>query len=59
MADVPLDARDIEHYLTDIERIWPHCTFGSEEEAVEAFYAAYPLENPDEFLADHLRNITG
>lgn len=41
----------------DMEAIWPRCSFGSPEAAVEAFYAAYPLEHPDEFLADHIRSI--
>ena len=41
----------------DMTAIWPHCTFESPEAAVDAFYEAYPLENFDEFLADHIRNI--
>lgn len=41
----------------DMAAIWPYCTFGSPDAAVEAFYEAYPLERYDEFLADHIRNI--
>jgi len=41
----------------DLEVLWPHCTFGSPEAAVEAFYEAYPLEEPDRNLAAHLRLI--
>lgn len=42
----------------DIERIWPRCSFETAEKAVEAFYAAYPLEQTDEYLADYIRQIT-
>ena len=41
----------------DLETLWPHCTFESPELAVEAFYAAYPFEEPDRHLAEHLRVI--
>ena len=41
----------------DLEAIWPLCSFQSPEAAVDAFYAAYPLEHPDEFLAEHIRRI--
>jgi hypothetical protein len=41
----------------DLEALWPRCSFDSPEVAVAAFYAAYPLEERDEFLADHIRSI--
>lgn len=41
----------------DLAAIWPLCTFSSPEEAVAAFYEAYPLEEPDEHLADFIRSI--
>ncbi len=41
----------------DLEAIWPLCSFESPEAAVDAFYAAYPLEDADEFLAEHIRRI--
>lgn len=41
----------------DMEAIWPHCSFESPEAAAEAFHAAYPLEDRDRFLADHIRNV--
>jgi hypothetical protein len=41
----------------DMEVIWPLCSFESAEAAAEAFFEAYPLEQPDEFLADHIRRI--
>jgi Nucleotidyltransferase of unknown function (DUF6036) len=43
----------------DLVDIWPRCSFASFEEAIEAFYAAYPLEHRDEFLAEHVRRIVG
>jgi hypothetical protein len=41
----------------DLETIWPRCSFESVEAAVEAFYEAYPHEERDPHLADHLRTI--
>ena len=41
----------------DLEALWPHCHFTSPEAAVEAFYEAYPLEEHDPHLAEHLRAI--
>lgn len=41
----------------DLEAIWPDCSFGSPEAAVESFYNAYPHEERDPFLAAHLRNL--
>lgn len=41
----------------DLRVIWPNCSFETTEEAVEAFNLAYPNEDPDEYLADHLCNI--
>jgi hypothetical protein len=39
------------------DTIWLLCSFESPEAAVDAFYVAYPLECPDEFLAEHIRRI--
>ena len=41
----------------DIEAIWPHCSFGSADAAVAAFYQAYPHAPHDEYLADHITRI--
>ena len=41
----------------DLQAIWPNCSFESPEAAVDAFYNAYPHEERDPFLADHLRNL--
>jgi hypothetical protein len=41
----------------DIEALWSYCSFDSPEIAAEAFYEAYPLEERDEYLVDHIRNI--
>jgi hypothetical protein len=43
----------------DLEVLWPLCTFTSPEAAAEAFYEAYPTEEFDPHLADHIRRITG
>lgn len=39
----------------DIEVMWDSCTFESPEAAAQAFYEAYPHEEVDPFLADHIR----
>jgi Nucleotidyltransferase of unknown function (DUF6036) len=41
----------------DLEALWPYCSFGSPEAAAEAFYEAFPLEERDAYLADHIRNV--
>ena len=41
----------------DLEALWPCCSFGSPEAAAAAFYQAYPLEERDQHLADHIRAI--
>ena len=41
----------------DLEVLWPHCSFRSPEAAAEEFDDGYPLEDRDEFLADHIRGI--
>jgi hypothetical protein len=40
-----------------MRRLWPRCTFATVHEAVLAFHDAYPTEEPDPFLADHLLQI--
>jgi len=41
----------------DIEAIWPRCSFGTVDEAVLAFYEAYPHSPHDAYLADHITRI--
>lgn len=41
----------------DLRALWPFCSFGSPKVAAEAFYAAYPLEEYDPFLARHIEAI--
>lgn len=43
----------------DMEAIWPHCTFASPEAVVDLFYEAYPMEERDPHLADHIRDVVG
>lgn len=39
--------------------MWPVCGFASVDEAVAAFYAGYPMENNDPYLAQWLAGVTG
>jgi hypothetical protein len=41
----------------DLAAIWRHCTFETPAEAVRRFYLAYPLEEHDEHLIDHIEGI--
>lgn len=41
----------------DLRALWPLCTFESPQAAVEAFYAAYPLEAEDDNLADFIDSL--
>ncbi len=41
----------------DLETLWPNCSFVTVEDAVEAYYAGYPHEERDPYLADRLRSI--
>ena len=43
--------------VDDLEVLWEHCSFGSPEEAAEAFHLGYPHLEHDEHLADHIRRI--
>jgi len=42
---------------SDLRSIWPRCSFKTVEVAVGAYYEAYPTEEPDKYLPDHLRRI--
>lgn len=46
-------ARDTD----DLEVLWRHCAFESPEQAADAFHQAYPHLEPDENLADLVRNL--
>lgn len=41
----------------DLEALWPRCAFESPEEAADAFHQAYPHLEPDEHLAELIRNL--
>jgi hypothetical protein len=41
----------------DIQILWEHCSFETPEEAADAFHRAYPHEEVDEHLADHIRGL--
>ncbi len=41
----------------DVEVLWEHCSFGTPEEAADAFHRAYPHLEVDEHLADHIRSL--
>lgn len=43
----------------DLVTLWPRCTFGSPEQAVEQFYAAYPHLEVDPYLVDYVRGLAG
>lgn len=64
VVGVPPDAlllmklnRSSEADQADMRRLWPRCTFATVHEAALAFRDAYPTEEPDPFLADHLLQI--
>lgn len=41
----------------DLRALWPATRFTSPDQAVAAFYAAYPHENPDPHLAGWIRTV--
>jgi hypothetical protein len=43
----------------DLRSLWPTTSFLDTEQAVAAFYAAYPHEEPDPHLADWIRSVVG
>ena len=43
----------------DLRALWPDTRFADPEQAVAAFYAAYPLEEADAHLADWIRTVIG
>jgi hypothetical protein len=38
----------------DLIALWPLCSFGTPERAVDAFYEAYPYEERDPYLAQRV-----
>jgi hypothetical protein len=43
--------------VADLTAIWSECGFDSPEEAAASFQSAYPHLEPDEYLADFIREI--
>lgn len=41
----------------DLRALWPATRFATPDEAVAAFYTAYPHEEPDPHLADWIRTV--
>lgn len=41
----------------DLVALWPLCSFGTPERAVDAFYEAYPHEERDPYLAQRIRAV--
>ena len=41
----------------DLQALWPSTRFTTADQAVDAFYAAYPNEEPDPYLADWIRTV--
>ncbi len=41
----------------DLRALWPSTRFTTADQAVDAFYAAYPNEEPDPYLADWIRTV--
>lgn len=45
--------------IADMRRLWPLSSYATADEIVTAFYAAYPDEERDEYLIDHVRGVLG
>jgi hypothetical protein len=43
----------------DLRALWPLCSFSSPDEAAQRWHEAYPHEEHDPYLADHIRTIAG
>ncbi len=43
--------------LDDLIKLWPRCGFASAAAVVDAYYEAYPYEDVDPYLVDHIRSI--
>ena len=43
----------------DLRRIWPHTGFRSADEAAALWHTAYPHQDSDPYLADHIRRVVG
>ena len=39
--------------------LWPLCGFADADDVVNRFYAAYPNEEPDPFMAEYVQQIIG
>jgi hypothetical protein len=64
VVGVPPDAlllmklnRSSDPDIADMRRLWPLCSYQSAADVVTRFYEAYPDENFDEFLVDHVREV--
>jgi hypothetical protein len=42
---------------TDLEALWPRCSFGTPAAAAAAYWAAYPDDHPDPHLADWIASV--
>ena len=51
--------RSTEADIADMRLLWPRCTYTTAADVVAAFYRAYPDEEVDEYLADHVRSVLG
>jgi hypothetical protein len=51
-----LHAHRVQDY-EDMIGLWPRCNFGSSEEVVEQYEAAYPHEEKDPYFADYVTEI--
>ena len=45
--------------IADMRRLWPLSSYATADEIVTAFYAAYPDDERDEYLIDHVRGVLG
>ena len=41
----------------DLQALWPSTLFTTADQAVDAFYVAYPYDEPDPYLADWIRTV--
>ena len=43
--------------FTDMVVLWPLCGFADADDVVTRFYAAFPNEDPDPFMTEHVQRI--
>jgi len=43
--------------FNDMISLWPRCTFVDAVDVVDQFYDAFPNEEPDPFLSNHVQTI--